>query len=34
MTFFTEISGVRIEDIDVDEFRRTMDRFAVCVIRN
>ena len=34
MSFFTEISGVRIQDIDVDEFRRTMDRHAVCVIRN
>jgi alpha-ketoglutarate-dependent 2,4-dichlorophenoxyacetate dioxygenase len=34
MTFFTEISGVRIKDIDIDEFRRTMDRYAVCVIRN
>jgi len=34
MTFFSEISGVRIQDIDVDEFRRTMDRCAVCVIRN
>ena len=34
MSFFAEISGVRIRDIDVDEFRRTMDRYAVCVIRN
>jgi alpha-ketoglutarate-dependent 2,4-dichlorophenoxyacetate dioxygenase len=34
MSFFTEISGVRIGDIDVDEFRRTMDRYAVCVIRS
>src|SRR3954453_8408002 len=34
MTFFTEISGVRILDIDIEEFRRTMDRYAVCVIRN
>jgi alpha-ketoglutarate-dependent 2,4-dichlorophenoxyacetate dioxygenase len=32
--FFTEISGVRLRDIDIDEFRRTMDRYAVCVIRN
>jgi alpha-ketoglutarate-dependent 2,4-dichlorophenoxyacetate dioxygenase len=34
MSFFTEISGVRLRDIDIDEFRRTMDRYAVCVIRN
>ena len=34
MSFFTEISGVGIRDIDVDEFRCTMDRYAVCVIRN
>jgi len=34
MTFFAEISGVKIKDLDVDEFRRTMDRHAVCVIRN
>ena len=29
-----ELSGKRILDIDIDEFRRTMDRYAVCVIRN
>lgn len=29
-----ELSGVRILDIDIGEFRRTMDRHAVCVIRN
>jgi alpha-ketoglutarate-dependent 2,4-dichlorophenoxyacetate dioxygenase len=29
-----EVSGMRILDIDIDEFRRTMDRYAVCVIRN
>ena len=34
MSFFTEISGVRIRDVDIDEFRRAMDRYAVCVIRN
>jgi alpha-ketoglutarate-dependent 2,4-dichlorophenoxyacetate dioxygenase len=29
-----EISGVRILDLDIVDFRRTMDRCAVCVIRN
>ena len=29
-----EITGVKLLDVDVDEFRRTMDRHAVCVIRN
>ena len=29
-----EMSGVSLLDIDIDEFRRTMDRHAVCVIRN
>jgi alpha-ketoglutarate-dependent 2,4-dichlorophenoxyacetate dioxygenase len=29
-----ELSGKRLLDIDVDDFRRTMDRYAVCVIRN
>jgi len=29
-----EISGVRILDLDIVDFRRTMDRYAVCVIRN
>jgi alpha-ketoglutarate-dependent 2,4-dichlorophenoxyacetate dioxygenase len=32
--FFAEISGVRLGNIAIDEFRRTMDRYAVCVIRN
>lgn len=34
MNFVTEISGVRLLDLDVEEFRRAMDRFAVCIIRN
>jgi alpha-ketoglutarate-dependent 2,4-dichlorophenoxyacetate dioxygenase len=34
MNFFTEITGVKLLDIDIDDFRRTMDRYAVCVIRN
>src|SRR5678815_4400116 len=34
MSFFTEISGVAIRDMDLVDFRRTMDRYAVCVIRN
>jgi len=34
MSFFTEISGVGINEIDIAGFRRTMDRYAVCVIRN
>ena len=29
-----EISGRKILDLDIEEFRRTMDRHAVCVIRN
>src|ERR1041384_4001215 len=29
-----EISGVKLLDVDIEEFRRTMDRHAVCVIRN
>jgi len=29
-----ELSGKRLLDIDIEEFRRTMDRHAVCVIRN
>src|SRR5262249_57548379 len=29
-----ELSGKRLLDVDVEEFRRTMDRHAVCVIRN
>ena len=29
-----ELTGVRVKDIDVAEFRRLMDRHAVCVIRN
>jgi alpha-ketoglutarate-dependent 2,4-dichlorophenoxyacetate dioxygenase len=31
---FAEISGVKLLDVDIEEFRRTMDRNAVCVIRN
>jgi alpha-ketoglutarate-dependent 2,4-dichlorophenoxyacetate dioxygenase len=34
MSFSSEISGVQLRGIDVAEFRRTMDRHAVCVIRN
>jgi len=34
MSFFSEISGVALSDIDIGEFRRTMDRYAVCAIRN
>jgi alpha-ketoglutarate-dependent 2,4-dichlorophenoxyacetate dioxygenase len=34
MGFVTEISGFALEDIDVDGFVRTMDEYAVCVIRN
>ena len=34
MSLFTEISGTRLSDIDVAEFRRLMDLHAVCVIRN
>jgi alpha-ketoglutarate-dependent 2,4-dichlorophenoxyacetate dioxygenase len=34
MSFFAEISGVGLADIDVGEFRRTMDLHAVCVVRN
>ena len=29
-----EMSGVSLLDIDIEEFRRTMDRHALCVIRN
>ena len=29
-----EVSGVKISEIDVGQFRRTMDQHAVCVIRN
>ena len=29
-----EISGVRLLDLDIADFRRTMDRYAVCVVRN
>lgn len=32
--FVTEIRGVPLPRIDVGEFRRTMDRYAVCIIRN
>lgn len=34
MSFFTEISGVALLDVNIDAFRQTMDRFAVCAIRN
>jgi alpha-ketoglutarate-dependent 2,4-dichlorophenoxyacetate dioxygenase len=34
MSFSSEISGVQLRDIDIAEFRRTMDQHAVCVIRN
>jgi alpha-ketoglutarate-dependent 2,4-dichlorophenoxyacetate dioxygenase len=34
MGFVTEISGVALEDIDVGGFVRTMDEYAVCVIRS
>lgn len=34
MSFFTEISGVALLDVDIEAFRQTMDRFAVCAIRN
>jgi alpha-ketoglutarate-dependent 2,4-dichlorophenoxyacetate dioxygenase len=33
-TFFSELTGVRVADLDIGEFRRLMDRCAVCVIRN
>lgn len=33
-SFVTEIEGVPIGRIDAAEFRRTMDRYAVCIIRN
>jgi alpha-ketoglutarate-dependent 2,4-dichlorophenoxyacetate dioxygenase len=29
-----ELSGVKLLGLDIDEFRRTMDRYAVCVIRS
>jgi alpha-ketoglutarate-dependent 2,4-dichlorophenoxyacetate dioxygenase len=32
--FVTEIGGVPLGDIDPAQFRRTMDRYAVCVVRN
>src|SRR5262245_29884970 len=34
MRFFAEISGIGLGEIDIAEFRRTMDQHAVCVIRN
>jgi alpha-ketoglutarate-dependent 2,4-dichlorophenoxyacetate dioxygenase len=34
MGFVTEISGCTLEDIDIGGFVRTMDEYAVCVIRN
>jgi alpha-ketoglutarate-dependent 2,4-dichlorophenoxyacetate dioxygenase len=34
-TFFcAEMAGVKLLDVDIEEFRRVMDRHAVCVIRN
>jgi alpha-ketoglutarate-dependent 2,4-dichlorophenoxyacetate dioxygenase len=32
--FFTEIAGPSPLELDIEAFRRTMDRYAVCVIRN
>src|SRR5688572_32205759 len=32
--FFTEISGVALLDLDVETFRETLHRHAVCVIRS
>jgi alpha-ketoglutarate-dependent 2,4-dichlorophenoxyacetate dioxygenase len=32
--FFTEIAGQSPLELDIEAFRRTMDRYAVCVIRN
>ena len=32
--FVTEIGGVPLADVDPAQFRRTMDRYAVCVVRN
>ena len=32
--FFTEISGAAPLELDIEAFRRTMDRYAVCVIHN
>jgi alpha-ketoglutarate-dependent 2,4-dichlorophenoxyacetate dioxygenase len=29
-----EMAGVKLLDVDIEEFRRVMDRHAVCVIRN
>jgi alpha-ketoglutarate-dependent 2,4-dichlorophenoxyacetate dioxygenase len=34
MSFYTELTGVEISKLDIGEFRRVMDRYAVCVIRN
>jgi alpha-ketoglutarate-dependent 2,4-dichlorophenoxyacetate dioxygenase len=34
MGFFGELANVSVRDLDIDEFRREMDRHAVCVIRN
>jgi alpha-ketoglutarate-dependent 2,4-dichlorophenoxyacetate dioxygenase len=32
--FVSEIRGARLGELDPAEFRRTMDRYAVCIIRN
>ena len=32
--FVTELRGVALRDIDPAQFRRTMDRHAVCIVRN
>src|SRR5918992_2128431 len=32
--FFTEISGIAPLELDIEAFRETMHRYAVCVIRN
>jgi alpha-ketoglutarate-dependent 2,4-dichlorophenoxyacetate dioxygenase len=34
MSFYTELSGVHALNLDIGEFRKLMDRYAVCVIRN
>jgi alpha-ketoglutarate-dependent 2,4-dichlorophenoxyacetate dioxygenase len=34
MSFYTELTGVEVSKLDIGEFRRVMDRYAVCVIRN
>jgi alpha-ketoglutarate-dependent 2,4-dichlorophenoxyacetate dioxygenase len=32
--FVTEITGVALGQVDAAEFRRAMDRYAVCIVRN